>query len=245
MAGSALHVRVNAVPQNREAFDQFIDAPVEAPLGFESGCRQARVGNDVIPLVRVFANRRFHIGEPGQMLFYDGAKLRFRKVRVVEAGVVRPPLYFRKMIDRMNKDTRHIANVKVISFEMTLKYDDGAVMDGAIDKIIHEQIETHPRRQAEHRREPETDAVLSLQYEFLGFDFSDAVKGDRTQGRLFRAVLVLFTDAVAVVGHRHDDPLALAYESAEHGHRVEVGRLRGNLVLVAHRRADQRRQRND
>src|ERR1017187_3341149 len=71
--GLKSHVRVNRVPQNGETLDEFRDAAIEAPFGFEPGYGDTRVADDVVAFVRVFANRRLDKNELRQVLLNHGA----------------------------------------------------------------------------------------------------------------------------------------------------------------------------
>ena len=179
------------------------------------------------------------------MLLNHGAKLELGEVRVVEADVVGLALHFLEVGDAVQKRARHVADVDVIALEMPLKNQHRAVVDGAIDKIIHEQIHPHARRAAEHRGEAEADAVFARQHGFLGLDFGDAVARNRAQRRVFGAEFPLFADAVAAVGDGHDDPLLFAGEAANHFDRFLICGLGGDGIGVAKRHADERGERDD
>ena len=87
--------------------------------------------------------------------------------------------------------------------------------------------------------------LLARQHGFLGLDLGDAVARNRAQRRVFGAKFSLFADAIAAVGDRHDDPLLLAGEAANHFDRFLVRGPGGHGVGVAERHADERGQRND
>src|SRR5450432_1348417 len=68
------HVRVNRVPQNREALDEFHNAAIQIPFRFETRCGDARIADDVIAFVRVFADGRFDEHKLRQMFLDDRAE---------------------------------------------------------------------------------------------------------------------------------------------------------------------------
>src|SRR5262245_44083359 len=81
-------IRVNRIAQNSEPLDQFLNAAIEAPFRFETGAGDARVGNNIIALVGILADRRFEVDEFRQMFLDDRAQFELREVRVVEPHVV-------------------------------------------------------------------------------------------------------------------------------------------------------------
>ena len=64
----------------------------------------------------------------------------------------------------MLKGASDVSDMDIISFEMALEQNHSPVMDRPMDKIIHEQIKSHPRRHAKYRCKPETDAILPAEH---------------------------------------------------------------------------------
>ena len=145
----------------------------------------------------------------------------------------------------MNKYARHIPHVDVVALEVPFKYHHGPVRDSPMHKVVDQQVNPHPRRHAEDRCQAEADAIFALQDGFLRLHFRHAVERDRPERRFFRAVLALFTDPIAAIGHRHDDALGWRSQPAEHGHGLEVGCPGRHRVAVAQRRPHERCQRDD
>ena len=213
--------------------------------GLEARPGDPRVGYDVVPFVRVLADGRFQKDELRQMLLDHGAEFQLGEIRLVQPDVVGLALHGLEVIERVDKHARHIAHVDIVALEMPLEDHHRPVGHRPMDEIIDQQVNPHPRRYAEDGRQAEADAVLALQDAFLRLHFRHAVERDWPERRFFRAVFALLADAVAAVGHRHDDALGLGGEAAEHRHGLEVGRPRGHGVAVAQGRPHQRRQRND
>ena len=112
-------------------------------------------------------------------------------------------------------------------------------------KVVDQQVNPHSRRHAENRCQAEADAVLALQDLFLRLHFRHAIERDGPERRFLGAMFALFANAVAAVGHRHNDALGGGSDPAEHGHGLEVGRSGGHRLAVAQGRPDQGCQRND
>ena len=102
-------------------------------------------------------------------------KFVFVEVRVVQTHIVGPAFHFFEIGHAMHKPARHVPDVDVIALEMPLENQYRAIMQGAIDKVIHQQINSHARRHSENGGQAETDAVFPRQHGFLGFDFGDAI----------------------------------------------------------------------
>src|SRR5438874_8466938 len=110
-------------------------------------------------------------------------------------------------MDAMQEDASHIANVNEIPLEMRLEQHDGAVVHRAIDEIVHEEVDAHPRRHSEYRRQPEADHVAALERGGFRLHLGAAVKSDRPQGRTLVAEFILLTDSITAVGDGQQNSL--------------------------------------
>jgi hypothetical protein len=142
-------------------------------------------------------------------------------------------------------NTRNVANMDEIALEMRLEQHDHAVVHGPIDEVVDQEIDPHPRRHAEHRRQAQAHGIAARQDDILGLDLVAAVERYRAQRRIFGAELVFLADPIAAVGDRHDDALVRRQHLAQSRDGVAVGRGGGDRIPVAERRPDQRRQRKN
>ena len=146
---------------------------------------------------------------------------------------------------RVHEGAGDVAHVDVVALEVRLEQHDEAVVDRAIDEIVDQQIDAHARRHAEHGGQPKADRVVALEHDLFRLDLVAPIERDRPQRRILGAEFALFADAVAAVGDRHDDALIRRQHLAQRRDGVSIGRRRGDRVLVAQGRADDRGQRND
>src|SRR5262245_64407762 len=119
------------------------------------------------------------------MLLDSNAQLEIGKVGVGKTNVIRPVAHSLEIVDTMQEHSRDIAYVNVISFEMRLEQHNCAIIHRTIDEIVHEQVNTHPRRHPEDSGKPKADAVAAIERCFFGFNFSAAVKRDRPERSVF------------------------------------------------------------
>ena len=132
----------------------------------------------------------------------------------------------------------HIADVDVVALEVLFKDDDVAFGESGVDEMIHQQIETHPRRHAEDRRQPQGDDVFALQEMLFRLNFRSAVQRDRLERAILGAETVAAGDAVAAVGVGIDHQLVAAAQAVEQPDRFQVDRRGQCRIAVARAGAD-------
>ena len=179
------------------------------------------------------------------MLLHLEGQFLLREIGVVEAGIVWPPDHRRTVFQAVDEAVGDVADVDVIPLEILLEDHDVAVGDRRVDEVVDEEIEPHPRRQAEHGGQPQRDRVRAREHLVLGVDLRAAVERDRLEGRFLGAVLGPRLRAVAAVGRRIDDQLMRAPHPVDLADRLEIDRRGSMGIAIAQRRADERGQRND
>ncbi len=91
--------------------------------------------------------------EARQVLLYLGAQLQFRQVGGGKADIERLVVHPFVVDDRMHESLGDISDMDVAALEMSLEDDHGTVRHRTIGEIVDQQVDAHPRRHAEHRRE--------------------------------------------------------------------------------------------
>src|ERR1043165_1005810 len=188
-------VGVKGVAKDSEAFDQLLNAAVKVPFGFEASGGDAGVGDNVVALVRILADGGFEEDETRKMFFDDGAEFELGQVGVVQADIVGPAFHGGELIEPMEERAHDVADMDVVALEMALEDDDGAVAQGAMNEVVDQQVHAHPWGHAKNGRQSEADAVRATEDFLLGFDFCDAIEGDRAKRGVFGAVFALFANA--------------------------------------------------
>ena len=242
--GPSLNVRIGAIAENPVTFDQFADPAVQPPLRFPPGGKYALVRYDIVPLVGVLTDWRFEENKLREVLLNHFTEFQLCEIGILQAHVVRTPPHGLKMLDSVQKDAGHIADMDIIAFEVSLKNHDRPIMDSAVHEVVDEKVEAHPWRHAEDCREAETDAVFSLQHSSLRFNLAGAVEGEWLERRFFGAWHSRLADPVAAVRYRHQNLLMIGGKAAHQADSIAVDRNRSESVAVAERCPDERSQRN-
>jgi len=232
------NVGVLGVPDDGVALNEFLNTAVEGPLGTEASVEQALVGDDVIAFVRVFADGGFQVLKLGEVLLDDGAKLELGEVGFLEANVVGATFHGVKIIEGVNEDAGDVADVDVIALEVTLEDHDSAVVQGTVNEVVDEEVQSHARGHAENSGEAEAEGIVSLEDGFLGADLGLAIERDWVEGGILGAHLAGLTDTVPTVGDGHEELLGGIEEVTEGLDSTEVDRLGSGLVLVTKGGAD-------
>ena len=114
------------------------------------------------------------------------------------------PLHGLEVRDRVEKRAGDVAHVDEVPLRVPFEDDQRAVGDGAIDEVVHEQVEPHSRREAKDGREAEGERVTGVEYRSSASTF---VRPYRLIGRsgLSSVQSVSFVaDAVAAIRVRED-----------------------------------------
>src|SRR4029079_15249151 len=83
--------------------------------------------------------------------------------------------------------------------EMLLENDEIDVRNGAIREMIHEQVDPHPRRSPEYRRQPVRDHIFLFQPGQRGAALGTPIDQDGFEWAVLCAERVAGPDAVAAV----------------------------------------------
>ena len=159
-------------------------------------------------------------------------------------GAVKPNIMIKVLSDitsSLNKDTLVVS----IAAGVTLEQHDGSVLDRPAGEVVHQQVPAHRWADAKHRGEAEADRVLLVQHHLLGHALRLAVDAHRLQRRVLVAYLSRCRTAIATVGHREQDQLALATGLEQESDRVRIGSPSPLLVAVACGQAHHTGQRDD
>ena len=130
--------------------------------------RSRAAGDDVVPLVRVLADRGEVDVERGTCSLHRERQFLLRQVGRVETDVVRPARHRGAVGDGVEEAVGHVADVDEVALEVLLEDDEVAILDGGVHEVVDEQIEPHPRRHAEHRGQPQRDRVRAVEQEPFG-----------------------------------------------------------------------------
>jgi hypothetical protein len=82
------HVRIQRVLQDGVAFDQLADAIIQQMCRRPASGQDARVGNDVIPLVGILPDGRLEINKFRQMLLDGRAEFELGEVGIPEGDIL-------------------------------------------------------------------------------------------------------------------------------------------------------------
>ena len=198
--------------------------------------RDLLVGDDVIAFVGVLADRRLQVHESRDLPLNLRAKLQLREVGVAEAHVVSLVSHAVEILQGVQKRGRHVADMKEVPLRVALEDHHGPVRDGAVHEVVDQQIEVHPRREAEDGGQTERHRVAGRQHGRFGLDLGLAVEADGPQRALFGAERGRLAHPVAAVGVGQDDPLPGRAEREQELDRVQVGRGGGRGVGLAQAR---------
>src|ERR1700738_1607562 len=114
---NSLGIRIYGIADHPEALDQFADAVVKRVFRAISGRFDAGIGDDVVALVRVPADRSLEVDELRHVGLDAFAQLGLGEVGVRKPHVIGAAAHVVEIVDRMQKRARYVANVKVVALE--------------------------------------------------------------------------------------------------------------------------------
>src|SRR3989344_2618524 len=214
-------------------------------LRFISGFFNFIVRYYVISLVRVFAYGCFYEIKIGQLFFYLLAQFPFAEIRVAQSHVVRLIFHGVMIFYSMDERSRDVADMNIISFEVSFKKHEKAVIDGAVHEIIDQKVEPHPRAYSECRSEAESCSASAFKNCFFRVNFKPSIKRYRPQGTLFGAIYVLFSDSISAVRGGIEYHLILAYRRGDELYGIKDDGFRFLGFLRAQRRPGEAGERYD
>ena len=184
--------------------------------------------------------------ERRQVLLNALTKLELREIRIGQTDVVDLPFHAVEFVDRVQKGARDIAHVDEIPLEVAFEEHNKTIGVSAIGEVVHEQVEPHPRRHAEHRRQPQADRRrMPLEQRALDLNLVAPVQRYRPYRCVLGAVLAGLAHPVAAVGHRQQHALLGAQKRQHVDDRAQIRGGGGQRIAVAQGSPDQRRERND
>ena len=86
-----------------------------------------------------------------------------------------------ELVHGVHERARDVADVNVVALEVRLEQHHEAVIHRPVDEIVHQEIDAHARRHAEHGGEPQADRILPIEDDLFRRDLVAAVERDRTQ----------------------------------------------------------------
>src|SRR5947208_12266749 len=114
------------------------------------------------------------------------------------------------MSNRMKHTVSDIANVNVVPFEILLEKDEVSVCDGGINEMVHEQIDSHPRREAEYRSQAKRDDIRGIEKMSFRLCLGSPIERDGCEWRFFRTERKTRRGTVPAIRVGKDDELAWA-----------------------------------
>src|ERR1051325_5086185 len=112
--------------------------------------------------------------------------------------------------------------MNVIALEIFLENHEIAIRGGGIDKVIDQEIKTHPRRHTKNGRKSERDHIRALQQFLLGLSFCLSVERYRLQRCFLGTEDISGFGSVAAVGGWINDQLSRATDPAQEPNGFEV-----------------------
>lgn len=116
-----LHIPIARVLDHRISLDQVIDPRIQGVCGLKTGGLNLRIGDDIVPLIRVLADGRVEKHEVGNVFLDMFAELSLRNIGIGQADVVDLAFHLVELFDGMLEHARDISYMDVIPFEGTLK----------------------------------------------------------------------------------------------------------------------------
>ena len=216
--------------------DELIDPLLDRDGRVEPELVDLLVGDLVVPLVLVLAD----LGEVEvevDLFFQEVADLLLAVVHLVVACVEDLVAHLVQVVDGEEKAAGDVEDVDEGPLEGLLVDDEVALLDGLVSEVVDEEVEPHPRRDAEGRGEAVTDDVPGLQEKPLRLGLGLAVNGEGVQGCFLGAD---FADDGPVVapGGRVDDRLVFAPVLQDGKRPPDVGLFGQLRVLLACRVPD-------
>src|SRR5262252_7631814 len=142
----ALRIRVRVATDHPKALDQFTYPIINRVFCAISGRFNAGIGDDVVALVWILADRRFEVNEIGHLGLDALAQLGLGEVGVRKPDIVRAAAHAVEVIDRVQERMRGVANVKIVPLEMRLEQNDETIGYGTVNEVIDQEVDSHPRR---------------------------------------------------------------------------------------------------
>src|SRR5262245_19163984 len=139
-ARKASGIAVSSQGERAIRLDEFRNSDFQSATGFEAGLAESLIRDDVIALVRVFADLGV-MDEKLWHVFLDlFAELLLGQVGVVEAEIKGSADHFLLIVHRVQEAVGDVANVHIVAFEMLLENDEVAVGHGTIREMVDEQV---------------------------------------------------------------------------------------------------------
>ena len=116
-----LYIPIARVLDHRISFDQVADSRIERVHRFEAGSFDLGIGDNIVPLIRILADRRVEKHEVGNLFLDMFSELSLRNVSIGQTDVVDLAFHLVEIGNATLEHARDVAHMYVITLEGTFK----------------------------------------------------------------------------------------------------------------------------